>query len=228
MKVADVMMRRVISISPDSSIFDAIKLMLRRRISGLPVLDQQGRLIGIVSEGDLLRRPEVDAENPRFSWLDALLGPHAAADDYVRSHGVRVRDVMTSRVVTIDKAASVRDAVILIEQHRVRRLPVLDGERVVGMIGRADIIRAVAEAFRRKRPGAQPDEVIRARILDEMRKHSWMAETNVEVAVRHGVADLWGTISDVAQRDALRVLVESTPGVRDVHDHLSWKATPYP
>jgi len=220
------MVRKIISGLPNASVTDTIRLMLEKHVSGLPFIDDQGMLVGIVTEKDFLRRPEIGTERSRSRWLDALLGPAEAAAAYVHSHGVKVRDVITRDPVTVGPAASLADAAQLMETRNVKRLPVVDGRKVVGIVSRADLLRALVSFFPDVSASSGDDGAIRDRILSEIGRQSWSAGAFVDVVVRDGVADLWGSIDDAAQRRALQVLVESTPGIRSVRDHLVWKGQP--
>ncbi len=219
MNVSDIMTRRVISVAPGATIRDAVDLMLKHRISGLPVVDVQGGLIGIVTEGDFVRRPETGTERRR-RLLDVLLGPAEGAKCYVHSHGTRVGDVMSRKVVTVDERESLEQVVHLMETHRIKRLPVLRGDKIVGIVSRANLMRALASVHRGTDGGSQDEAAIRDRILAEIERQTWSAGAEIDVVVRAGLADLWGTIADPEQRAALKVLVANVPGVKRVADHL--------
>jgi len=222
MKVRDVMSPRVISVDPDAGILDAIRLMLDNRISGLPVIDAGGDLVGIVTEGDFLRRSETGTERRRPRWLEFLLGPGTLADDYVRSHARTVRDVMTEAPVTVDENAGVEEAVTAMERHRIKRLPVTRNGQVVGIISRANLVYAVASLARQAPPQAMSDVAIRDALLAQFRELSWAPAAFVDPVVRDGVVELWGTITEESQRQALKVCAENIPGVRSVVSHLTW------
>ena len=225
MKVSDVMTRRVISVSPKADIRDAIELMLKNRISGLPVIDDNSNLVGIVSEADFLRRAETGTERSRSPWYVAFFGPGGSATEFVRAHGLKVHDVMTREPITVTEGAPLHKAVDLMERHRVKRLPVVRGGKVIGIVTRVNLLRALAGIHRAAPNPPRSDADTRKRILSAMATQSWSAGALVEVIVHDGVVDLWGTVSDVAQRDALKVLVESMPGVKRVEDHLSWSGS---
>lgn len=221
MKVSDVMTRRVVSVTPEATIRHAIRLMLDNHISGLPVIDDQGRLVGIVSEADFLRRSEIGTERKRSRWLDALLGPAEPANDYVHSHGVKVGEVMTRKPITVQEDTPLDQVVHLMEGHRVKRLPVVRGEKVVGIVSRANLMRALASIYRAAPKSSKGDAAIRSQILSDIAKQDWSLGVDVDVVVRDGIADIWGSIAEPAQRDALRVLIEKTPGVKQVAEHLT-------
>jgi CBS domain-containing protein len=224
--VSDAMTPQVISVTPTATILDAARLMLENHVSGLPVIDGHGKLVGMVSEKDLLRRPEIGTERQRSPWLDAFLGPAEAAAAYVQSHGMKIGEVMTTLVVSIGREATLDEAVQLMETHDVKRLPVVDQGRVIGIISRADLLRALVGVLSSLSPSSQEDAAMRERILQDIGKQSWSAGALVDVVVRNGVAVLWGSISDMAQREALKVLVESTSGVNTVEDHLILRGEP--
>ena len=136
MKVSDVMTRRVISINPEASIVDAICLMMTNHISGLPVIDREGKLVGMVSEGDFLRRAELGTERHRSVWFDAIFGPAQSATEFIHSHGLKVEEVMTRNPAFVLEDSSLAEVVHLMETRRIKRLPVLRGARVVGILSR--------------------------------------------------------------------------------------------
>jgi CBS domain-containing protein len=220
MNVADIMTRRVISISPDATVEAAAKLMLERGISGLAVVDEDGVLAGVVTEGDLLRRDELGTERHRPWWLRMLLSPGRQAADFTRTHGRRVRDVMTVDVITVAEDASLEAVVEAMERHRIKRVPVTDNNHVIGVVSRADLLRALIVAERREPPIATDDRSIRSAILDALDKQSWAPLTTLNVTVADHVVDIWGTITNEDERRAICVIAENTPGVQQVNDHL--------
>jgi len=220
MIVADVMTRNVISVAPDATVEDAVKLMLARNISGLFVVDQKGDLVGVVTEGDLLRRDEIGTERSRSWWLRLLVSPARQATDFFHAHGRHVRDVMTDEVITVPHDAPLESVVVTMEKNRIKRLPVTQDGRVVGVVSRADLLRALVGHVRDVAPVATDDRTLRSVILDALEAQSWAPTTTLNVTVAKGVADLWGTITNEAERHAIRVVVENTPGVKSVHDHL--------
>jgi len=228
MKVSDVMTREVISVDPETGVRDAVELMLKNRISGAPVVDGDGKLVGVVSEGDFLRRAETGTERKKTPWYDAFFGSGEAASAYVRAHGLKVRDVMTAKPITVGEDAPLHDVVDLMERHRIKRLPVVRGGRVVGIVSRANLLRALASIHRTAPHVSKDDDAIKDQILAALRKESWSAGILIDIVVRDGVVDLWGTVDDGPQRHALRVLIESTPGVKRLEDHLAWTpVTPF-
>lgn len=220
MNVSDIMTRHVISVSPNTSVEAAAKEMLERGISGLVVVDDKGELAGVVTEGDLLRRDELGTVRHRPWWLRLLISPGRQAMNFTRAHGRRVRDVMTDEVVTVSTNAPLAEVVELMEQHRIKRLPVTEGNNVVGVVSRADLLRALVVAARTEPPPATDDRSLRAAVLDALDKQPWTPLTTLNVTVQDGIVDLWGTITNAGERRAICILAENTPGVKKVNDHL--------
>jgi CBS domain-containing protein len=220
MIASDVMTRNVISVPPDATIADAVALMLDRGISGLLVVDHSGTLAGIVTEGDLLRRDELGTGRRRSWWLRLIASPGRQAADFTRTHGRKVSDVMTQDVISVSVRSPLEEIVALMEEHRIKRVPVLDDNKVVGVVSRADLLRALAVAAREHAVAAGDDPTIRNRILETLGREPWAPRTTLNVTVVNGVVDLWGTISNDQERRAICVIAENTPGVKKVIDHL--------
>ncbi len=222
MKAEDVMTRDVISTDPDATVLQAARLMLQHHISGLPVIDKDGILVGVLSEGDFLRRRETRTERRRSRWLEFLMGPGRIAAEYSHSHGNKVSEVMTPDVVTVDVTTPLEDIVDVMERRRIKRVPVVCGGLVVGIITRSNLMHAMVSLARVAQPAATDDSVIRERLLAEIQKEQWAPAATANVVVHDGVVELWGVIIDERQRDALKVAAENTPGVKAVKDHLIW------
>ncbi|MBP2291246.1 CBS domain-containing protein [Azospirillum rugosum] len=220
MKAADIMTRQVITIDPDSTVTDAAQRMLENRISGLPVCDANGRLLGVISEGDLLRRAETGTVRRASWWLAMLAGAPTQAQDYTKSHGRRVRDVMSTSVVAANEDTPVEEVVRLMESHRIKRVPVLRDGRLVGIISRANLLHVLATIAPDVSPATADDGALRNRILETLRAEPWAPEISDNIVVRNGVVHLWGSVRTDAQRDALRVAAENTPGVKRVENNL--------
>lgn len=220
MKAHDVMTWGVISVEATASVMRAAQIMLENNISGLPVVDASGNLVGIVTEGDFLRRGEVGTQRRRPRWLEFLIGPGRLATEYVRACGRKVGEIMTPNPYTVAQDTPLDEIVTLMEKHRIKRLPVVSGGKPVGVVSRANLLHALASLAREAQPSASDDTAIRSRILAELSKHSWASEINV--VVRNGVVELWGAITDDRQRQAYVVAAENVPGVKGVHNHLVW------
>jgi len=221
MKAGDVMTTKLITVTPESSVGDAAKLMLEYRISGLPVVDQKGVLVGIVTEGDFLRRGETGTQRRRPRWLEFILGPGRLSSEYVQAYGRKIADVMTSDPVCITEDVSLENVVDTLERHRVKRLPVIRDGKLVGIVSRANLVQAFATVLPRTEGPRPEDSEIRRQILKEIDRHPWGGNL-VNVTVRDGVAELWGTVLDERERQALRVAVENVPGVTGIKDHIAF------
>jgi CBS domain-containing protein len=216
MKAAEVMTRHVVTVAPGATIETAARLMLEHRISGLPVTDDDGAVLGILSEGDLLRRTETGTEKQRTRWVALLVGPGRLAQDYVRAHARNVGELMSDRVFSVTSETPVPDVVALMEAKRVKRIPVIDQGRLVGIISRADLM-AVLVGLLSERPSE-----IRQRILADIDEQPWGPRGTVDPIVTNGIVVLKGTVTDERERVALCVLAKNVPGVRAVHDRLFW------
>jgi CBS domain-containing protein len=222
MKVQDVMTRGVFSVDPGDTITRAIRLMLQNQVSGLPVIDSAGRLVGMVTEGDFLHRAETGTRRRRLRWLELLTGPGSMAAEYVHSHGRKISEVMTTDPVTVTEETSLENTVSLMEKHRVKRLPVVRGDRVVGIVSRANLLHALVSVAGEMKPASTDDQSIRERILAELNKERWAPTGLINIVVRDGAVDIWGTITDERERQALIVAAENVPGVKRVNDHVAW------
>ena len=221
MRAHQIMTRPVLTVSPDTTIGEAANLMLQRHISGLPVVDAAGKLVGIVSEGDFIRRSEIGTQRRRSRLLKLILGPGQAATDFVHEHGCRIADIMTHEPVTISQDTPLETIVMLMEKNKLKRLPVMRGEKLVGIVSRANLLQAVASLAREIPDPTADDDHIRGRILNALEKNDW-CPLGLNVVVRDGIAHLSGIITDERSRQAAIVGAENVAGVKKVHDHLCW------
>ena len=222
MKAADVMKHRVVTIDPGTTVGEAAQLMLKHAISGLPVVDRSGALVGMVTEGDLLRRTETGTERRRPHWLEFLIGPGRLASEYVHTHGRKIEEVMTRKVVTITPATPLEDVVALMEKHRIKRLPVLEHGKIAGIVSRANLLHALAHLAPMAVPTTASDAEIRKRLLAEIDNEPWAVRGVIDAVVSNGTVELRGVIGDERQRAALCVAAENVPGVKKIVDHLMW------
>jgi CBS-domain-containing membrane protein len=217
MKAADVMVTDVITVRPDTSTQEAARILVDNGISAAPVVDEEGRVAGIVSEGDLIRRAEIGTELRRSWWLELLSSPEARARDFVKSHALKVADVMTTRVVTAPETASLAEIANLLEKNGIKRVPIVRDGRLVGIVSRANLLRAYAASAGRTTPD---DDRLRERIVADIRALPWGMPWLLTVTVQDGVVDLWGPVNSEEQKQAIRVAAEATPGVKSVRDNL--------
>jgi CBS domain-containing protein len=212
-----------LTVSPDAPLSDAIRIMIDRRVSGLPVEAATGRLVGILSEADLLRRSEVGTGRRSHHWLYWLIKPEALADDYVRANGLFVREVMSAPVHTLPEDATLQDAVTLMDRHKVKRIPILRDQEIVGIVTRWDIVKALASSLGPSYEAVlASDEEIRRNIENEIQSQTWAPASSIVVDVREGVVHLRGSVFNDGQRRGLQVIAENAPGVKEVHDHMMW------
>jgi CBS domain-containing protein len=226
MNVADVMTKGVISITPESSVTKAARMMLLYEISGLPVIDGSGKLVGIVTEGDFLRRAELGTERHRKRWVELLVDIGPLAEEYAHSHGRKVEEVMTRDVVTVTEDASLEEVARLMERHRIKRVPVLRNAQVIGIVSRANFLHALIVLSAKPAFAPASDGAIREQILAELEKQAWMPRAAVNVGVKDGIVDLNGVILDERQRAALCIATENVPGVKEIRDRLVLSQAP--
>ncbi len=219
MKVADMMTRGVVSVAPDDTMREAALLMLQYDVSGFPVVDH-GKLVGMVTEGDFLSRVEIGTERHQTRGIEFLTDPGRLAAEYAHSHGRKVREVMSTDVVTVAEDASLEDAVRLLEHHHIKRLPVVRGGAMVGILTRADILHAFVVGSPKPLAASVSDGAIRERLMGELGKQTWAPHRSVNVVVEDGAVEFQGVVRDERQRVALRTLAENIPGVKAVRDDL--------
>jgi len=220
MNVLDIMTRKVATVTPETPVLEVAALLAERRVSAVPVTDGEGRTVGIISEGDLMRRPESGTERRTPWWLGAFLWPDRLAERFIKTHGLRAEDVMTTNVVTIAPGASLAEAAQLMERHGVKRLPVTREDRIVGIVARADLVRALA-AVAPARAGVEDDSTVRERLEQALERERWVPFNDLFVTVIEHRAHLWGTVHSQTQAQALQILARGVPGVASVESHLT-------
>jgi CBS domain-containing protein len=220
MKVRTIMTRNVVSAAPDTSVLEVASLLVHHRISAVPVADGAS-VIGMVSEADLLHRHELGTQrNPdTLPWWRRILSGEDAVESYVQAHATKVRDVMSMPVITVAESMTVGDLAVLLESNAIRRAPVLRDGRMVGIVSRADFVRAlVAQARVQRREHARSDESIRRELLAELESQGWWRSRPCDVTVSDGIVHFAGRLESLQDKVATRVAAENIPGVRGIED----------
>lgn len=219
MKAKDLMTTKVVAVGSQMPVNAVAALLLERHISAVPVIDDDRRVLGIVSEGDLMRRSEMGRR--RSWWLASFGETEGLAREFAKTHGQRVKDVMTQDVVTVTEETSASEIAELLERKGIKRVPVVRDGRLVGIVSRADLLRGLAvRGLKPMIPVAPDDEAIRAQLLSLLGREPWAETHSLSIVVDHGVVHLWGPVRSEEERKALRVAAETIPGVRGVEDHL--------
>ncbi|HSH64123.1 CBS domain-containing protein [Methyloceanibacter sp.] len=233
MNAADIMTTQVVTIAPDATAKDAAEQMLASRISALPVVDASGKLLGIVSEGDLVRRAELGTARARSWWLELLTPNRTLATDYVKAHGQKVSELMTRDIVAAKPDTPIADIALMLEENAIKRVPIVDKGRLVGIVSRANLIQALAgKPAKQKAKKPRKDSEIRDDALAALADEPWRPWL-VNITVHDGAANLWGVVNTEEERLAAGVAVENVPGVLAVHNHVivrprNWaEAKPY-
>ncbi|MBB4279228.1 CBS domain-containing protein [Rhizobium mongolense] len=221
MRVNTIMTSAVITIQSTATVAEAANLMLSNRISGLPVVEPQGMLVGLISESDLLRRSELDTERQRSWWLGLLASPGKVAEEYIQAHGRKVKEVMSTPVMTVSPYTTLGEAADLMEKSKVKRLPVVTDGRLFGIVTRSDFLKPLRE------PPAEPgqplsDAAMAAAIAEELAAQSWAKNGLIRASVNNGVVTLNGSVLDERERGAAIVAAENVPGVKMIRDKLAW------
>jgi CBS domain-containing protein len=221
MKAADVMVSPVITVGPECSVQDLADILLDNHISAVPVVSNDGGLVGIVSEGDLIRRTETDTERRRSRWLALLIGTQPLAAEFLKSHARRVADVMTREVIVAAPDTPLRHIAALFEKNGIKRVPIMSNGKLVGIVSRANLIQALASARKEiKAAAATSDRMIREELLSRLRTEPWARPSRLNVIVHDGTVEMWGVVRSRAEKQAIRLTAELTPGVRAVNDNL--------
>jgi CBS domain-containing protein len=220
MRAMDVMTSEVITVEQNASVQTVAKLLAERGISAVPVVDRENRVIGMVSEGDLLHRAETGTERRRSWWLDMMASTNKLAGDYIKSHSGKVKDVMTHDVISVTDVTPVADIAVLLETNRIKRVPVMHDGKLVGIVSRANLVRALAMTITQASGSEADDLSIRDKLLAELKAQRWAEVSPANVTVKDGVVHLWSSYLSEQEKRALVVAAENTPGVRRVEDHM--------
>ncbi|RDJ99771.1 CBS domain-containing protein [Paraburkholderia lacunae] len=224
MRASDVMTSNVVSAKPDMTVSEVARMLVDKGISGAPVIDAAEHVIGMISEGDLLHREELGTDQRRRSWWLDLFSSSNDARDYIKTHALKVQDVMTTRVISVDEDTPLSEVANILETRRIKRVPVTKAGRLVGIVSRANLVQALASIPEEPAPDmALSDREIRAALMGEMTGHNW-AFAGRNIVVIDGVVHLWGIFHSMEAVQAVRVAAEGIPGVKRVEDHTE----PYP
>ena len=226
MKARDIMVSPVITVKPYSSVKEVAKILLEKRISAVPVVDEGGKLLGMVSEGDLMHCSEAGTERQRSWWLRLMAGDDTLAADYVKAHGRKVADVMTQNVITATPDTPLDEIAILLEKNSIKRVPIVKDAQLVGIVSRANLVQAVASAPK----GLDIplfDSTIRDKLLAHLKAQPWLHTDLLNITVTDSVVTLWGITTSETERKAIRVAAEAMPGVRSVNNHLTLRPRGY-
>ena len=227
MKARDVMTLGVYTVKPTTSVKDVARLFMQRRISAVPVVDDQGKIVGIVSEGDLLHRSEISTQRRHPWWLDLMVRDEVLdAEEYIKAHAKQVADIMTRNVITAEPDTPLQEIAEILAKYTIKRVPIVRDGRLVGIVSRANLVQAIATS------GSDldvplSDTTIREQLLTHLNKEDWAHTALLNVTVNGGVVDLWGFIESDTERKAIRIAAEATPGVRAVNDHMTARPIGY-
>jgi CBS domain-containing protein len=220
MQAHHVMTKSVVSVLPETSVRDISSLMVEKRVSGLPVVAANGQVIGIVSQSDLLHRRELQTETKQKWWLKVFSDPDRIAREFSKAHGLRAQDVMSRHVISVDETTDLADVAAILDRNRIKRVPVLRGGKLVGVIARSDLVKALTKAPVIEGGASIDTAAVQRAISDKIRAQTWLNASYLNVIVEKGTVQLWGFVASEDQRRALRVLVEETAGVKSIDDHL--------
>ncbi|PMR72481.1 CBS domain-containing protein [Billgrantia endophytica] len=221
MQAADVMTSKVITVSPDDDVREIARLLLENNISALPVVDADQKVLGIVSEGDLMRRVENGTDRRKSWWLKSIFAGADNASDYIKSHARKAHEIMTPNPITIAEDEALHRVARLLEKHHIKRVPVLRDGRLVGIVSRANLLRG----FSALAPSAEAtvstdDREIRDAILREVEGHTGVWADRINIIVSDGVVQLWGLVESQNEKLAVQVAAENTAGVKSVENNL--------
>jgi len=222
MNAKDIMTVNVVTVGPDEPVTGIARLLIERGISAVPVVDTDGTLKGIVSEGDLVHRVSSEGDRPRSWWLQLVGDPNETPQEYLKAHGQKAADVMTSNVKTVSPQTSVADVAEMLEKNKIKRVPVVEGKKLVGIISRANILQALVAGAGAQLPKiATNDQEIRVKLLEEIGGHELANTATINVTVNEGNVQLWGFVDTEDARKAVQLAAENIAGVKSVEDNLS-------
>jgi CBS domain-containing protein len=214
------MVHDVITVKPEDDVELAVKLLLDNDVSALPVVGDDGKVVGVLSEADLIHREEIGTEKQHPWWLEAVMPASKLAGEFAKSHGRRVDEVMTIGAVTASEDTPLGEIATLLERHRIKRIPIVRDGKLVGVVSRSNLIQALASSQPHTDTGTTTDRSIRLDLLDRLHHQDWTDFGEINVIVKDGVVHVWGLVSTAAERRALLALAEEVPGVVGVTDEM--------
>jgi len=220
MKAADVMVRNVITVPQDSVVAEVVDRLIGNRISAVPVVDADGRVVGVVSEGDLVRRAEAGTELRRSHWLEWMVPNQTLAAEFVKSHSRRVSDIMTRNVISVAPDTPLDEVATILESNGIKRVPVIENGKLVGILSRSNLVQALATIYKQATAATVDDAKLRTAIMEQLESKAWSHPSLLNVTVKDGAVDLWGIVESNAEKQAVRVAAEVAPGVKAVKDNL--------
>jgi CBS domain-containing protein len=220
MRAIDVMVHDVVTVRPDTDVAEAIKLLTEHDVSALPVLDSDRNLVGMLSEADLIHRVEIGTEKHRRWWLEAVTGAATLAEEFAKSHGKKVGEIMTTGVVSVSEDTPLSEIAAVLERNGIKRVPVVRDEKLVGIVSRSNLIQALASVIGRIDEHDETDRQIRLDLQARLREQSWTNFGSRNITVNDRVVHLWGLVGSAAERKALLALAEGVPGVSRVSDEM--------
>jgi CBS domain-containing protein len=221
MNASDVMTSNIIAVHTDATVEQIAAKLLANRICAVPVVDDSGNLVGIVSEGDLIHRVETGTEARRPWWFEMLTGKEVLAQEFIKSHARKAADVMTSPVVCVQPDTPLAEIATVLDKHRIKRVPVVQDGKIVGIVSRANLVQAILRLGNHARQAASIDDsTLQGNILADLKSKNWADPSSINVSVHDGTVELWGAVESEAEKNAVRVAVEVTPGVRAVLNNL--------
>ena len=220
MHARDVMTTKLITIGETATVQEAARLMSENDVSALPVVDEQGRLVGLLSEADLLHRTEIGTQVVRPWWVEAVTPASTLAAEFLHAHGTAACELMSKKIISATPSAPLSEIATLMERHRVKRVPIVEDGRLIGVVSRANLIQALASAPTHVGETVEPDRAIRAHLLSRLSQQSWTDFGDRNVTVSDGVVHLWGLVGSPAEREALVALAAEVPGVKHVADEM--------
>lgn len=221
MQAQDIMTRDVVTVRPTASVHEIAKLMVEKHVSGIPVVDDAGAVIGMVSQTDLMHRAEVGTERKRKWWFRAFADANTLARDFIKAHGHAAQDIMARQIVSVRADAELRDVADILDKHRIKRVPVVKDGKLAGIVTRGDLVRALSLSQIVKSEKKLDNATLHKALKEQLHRHAWVNESFINLVVNDGVVELWGYVESADQQRALRVLVEETEGVAKVIDKIS-------